>query len=82
MPEIVRFLVESPVTRMEKHPSVELMLPLKQINSLSEVICESLYQPLAPLALPSTVPVATLVPSMIIRTDCLRQRRDFDPHTS
>ena len=30
----------------------------------------------------STVPVATLVPSSIIRTDCLRLLRDYDPHTS
>lgn len=24
----------------------------------------------------------TLIPSLIIRTDCLRLRRDYDPHTS
>ena len=30
----------------------------------------------------STVPVATLVPSLIICTDCLRPQRDFYPHTS
>lgn len=71
--------MESPVLRNAVTGQCLLMLPLKQKNRSREV----------PLRVPCliriavfTVPVAMLVPSLIICTDCSRLQREYDPHTT
>ena len=80
--ESLRFLVESPVTRIDRpeclfDATLEAKKQLKR-NDLSV----PLPDPCPIGTAVSTVPFATLVPPLTICTDCLRLRRDYDSHTS